>query len=108
MHECDVFGGGFGNSPGGGFGGGFGGGGGGDFRRFLVIDEATLQGVADMTGGSYFRAESADQLHEVFVNLPTQIVLQKEALEITVLFAALGLVFTTLSVILSMRWNRYP
>jgi Ca-activated chloride channel family protein len=40
----------FGGSVGGG-GGGFGGGG-GNFRRFLVIDEPTLQGVAEITGGS--------------------------------------------------------
>ena len=42
--------------PGGGGPGGPGG------RRFLEIDEETLQGVADLTGGQYFRAEDADQL----------------------------------------------
>lgn len=101
----DLFGGGFG---GGGFGGGFGGGGGGNFRRFLVIDEETLQGVADMTGGEYFRAESADQLLEVFQDLPTQIILQKEALEISVFFAALGAILVTAAVFLSLKWHRYP
>src|SRR5262249_7111226 len=43
---------------GGGGGGGFGGPGG---RRFLDIDEPTLQTVAKMTGGEYFRAEDAEQ-----------------------------------------------
>lgn len=98
----------------GGFGGGFGGGGfggggfRGDFRRFLFLDEPTLQAVADITGGSYFRAESADQLFEIFQNLPNQITLQKQSLEISVLFTALGAVFTTIAIALSFRWNRFP
>jgi Ca-activated chloride channel family protein len=95
---------------GGGFGSGFGGGfgGRGDFRRFLIIDEPTLQAVADLTGGDYFRAESAEQLYDVFVDLPTQIVLQNETLEISVLFTALGAFFALLAVSLSLWWNRFP
>ena len=99
----DTFSGGFG-----GFGGGFGGGGGGNFRRFVVIDETTLRTVADMTGGAYFRAENADQLLDVFLNLPTQIVLQKQSLEISVLFSILGAIFVIAAVTLSLLWNRFP
>ena len=95
----DDFGGGFGRR----FGGGF-----GDFRRFLIIDEGTLQEVADMTGGTYYRAEDADQLLDVFLNLPTQIELQKETMEISVIFVALGVVLALLAVALSMAWNRFP
>lgn len=95
---------------GGRFSGGFGGGGfgGGNLRRFLVIDEATLQTIAEMTGGAYYRAESASQLYEVFLDLPTQIVLQRETLEISVAFAALGAILATLAVALSLWWHRYP
>jgi Ca-activated chloride channel family protein len=101
----DVVNGGFG----GGFGGSFGGfGGGGNFRRFLVIDEETLQGVADLTGGEYYRAESADQLLEVFEELPTQIVLQKEAIEISVFFVAAAVILAGTAVFLSLKWRRYP
>ena len=92
----------------GGFGGGFGGGGGGSFRRFLVIDEPTMQAVADMTGGAYFRAENADQLLEVFRTLPAQITLQKETLEISVLFSILGAIFVTVAITLSLMWNWFP
>jgi Ca-activated chloride channel family protein len=95
---------------GGGCGGGFGGlgGGGGNFRQFLVIDEPTLQAVADMTGGSYFRAENAEQLQEIFQDLPTQIVVQKESVEISVLFLALGAIGLTVAAVLSLKWNRFP
>ena len=92
-------------------GGGFSGGGGGGFggwRRFVVIDEETLQGVADMTGGEYFRAENADQLLDIFLNLPTRIALQEETLEISVFFLALGTIFAMMAITLSLLWHRFP
>ena len=92
-----------------GFGGSFGGGGDSNrFRRYLLLDEPTLQDMADMTGGEYFRAESAGQLLEVFLDLPTQIVLQRETLEISVVFAALGAICIIIAVGLSMKWHRFP
>jgi Ca-activated chloride channel family protein len=98
----------------GGFGGfsGFGGFGGNrrfgdaDFRRFLLLDEPTLQAVADQTGGEYFRAENAEQLVQVFLDLPSQIVLQKETLEISVLFVGFGALLLLIAIFLSLRWNR--
>ncbi|MDT8304394.1 MAG: VWA domain-containing protein [Anaerolineae bacterium] len=98
-----------GDAYGGGFGGGFGGGsfgGGGNFRRFLVIDEETLQAVAALTGGEYYRAESADQLYQVFLDLPAQIELQEQAVEISVILTALGAVLATVAVALSLWWHR--
>jgi Ca-activated chloride channel family protein len=101
----DVFGGGFGSNFGGNFsGGGFGGG----IRRFLLIDEPTLQSIALTTGGEYYRAEDADQLLDVFLNLPTPIVLQEEHLEISVFFAIFGAILGIVAVGLSLWWNRYP
>jgi Ca-activated chloride channel family protein len=100
----DILGGGFGGR----FGAGDPGGGGRDFRRFLIIDESTLEAVAGMTGGTYYRAENADQLHEIFLNLPLQIVLQKENTEISVFFSTLGAIFALVAVALSILWNRYP
>ncbi len=102
----DAFGDGFGGI--GGPGGGFGTGSFGNFRRFLILDEDTLQGMAELTGGDYYRAENAEQLYEVFVDLPTEFVLQKEQIEISVGFSLLGAAFAALSVILSLLWNRYP
>ena len=64
--------------------------------------------MADLTGGSYYRAENAEQLVDVFVNLPTQIVLQKEQLEITVFFSILGAIFAFAAIVLSLKWNRFP
>jgi Ca-activated chloride channel homolog len=95
----------FGGGPG---SGSFTSGGFGDFRRFLIIDEETLQTIAEMTGGDYFRAEDSQQLLEIFLGLPAQVELQEEELEISVVFAALGALFLLVSLLLTMRWNRYP
>jgi Ca-activated chloride channel family protein len=109
----DSFSGSFGS---GGFGGGGfrdenngdGSGGFGRFRRFLLLDEPTLQGMAELTGGTYYRAENAEQLYDVFVNLPNEIALQKEMREISVFFAMSG-AFLVISVIaFSLAWRRFP
>lgn len=106
---ADSLGEGFGGGFRGGFG--FGGGGfdgGGGRRRFLVIDEDTLQSMADLTGGTYYRAENAEQLFDVFVALPTEIVMQKQYTEISFAFSFLGALLAGAAVVLSMVWNRFP
>jgi Ca-activated chloride channel family protein len=80
----------------------------GGFRQFLVIDEPTLQDVADITGGEYFRATDAEQLTEVFRDLPSQVTLQDEEHEISAWFVATAALLIALALGLSLRWNRYP
>lgn len=86
----------------------FGGGsfGGGGFRR--GIDEVTLQQVADITGGIYYSAESADELQSVFEELPTSLITRPEITEISFIFAALGALLAALAVGLSLRWHPLP
>jgi Ca-activated chloride channel family protein len=80
----------------------------GGLNQYLLLDEETLQGIADTTGGEFFRAENADQLVDVFRSLPERVVRQDEPREISVLFAALGAAFVGVALGLSLRWNRYP
>jgi Ca-activated chloride channel family protein len=87
------------------FGGG-GGGGGGGFRR--QIDEETLIQIADVTGGEYYLAESADELQEVFLDLPTYIIATRETTETSVFFAAFAMLVTILALILALRWHPLP
>jgi Ca-activated chloride channel family protein len=97
---------------------GFGGGGGfprdpggqnaGGGRSFLVIDEPTLTQVAEMTGGTFHKAEDATQLRDVFENLPKQISLQRKDQEVSAVFAAIGAVLGVAAMALSLLWNRYP
>jgi MoxR-like ATPase len=66
----------------------------GDLAPYLTFDASPRASInlilAALTGGAYFRAESAAQLQEVFRDLPAQIILQRESREISVIFSALG------------------
>lgn len=85
-------------------GGGFGFGGG--FRR--GIDEDTLKEVADMTGGTYYSAESAGELQDVFNELPTYLFTKREITEISIIFTAFGALLAALAIALSLIWHPLP
>jgi Ca-activated chloride channel family protein len=82
------------------------GGGSGRFRR--GIDEETLKEIADMTGGTYYSAESADELQAVFRELPTYLITRHETTEISVAFAAIGALLAALAILLSLIWHPLP
>jgi Ca-activated chloride channel family protein len=91
---------------GGGFGGGGGGGGGGGFRR--GIDEDTLRDVADLTGGKYYSAESAGELASVFADLPTNLIVKHDVVEIGAFFVAAAVVLAGAGLLLSRLWRPLP
>ena len=90
----------------GGPGGGRGRRGQGGFRR--GIDEQTLKQVADLTGGTYYPAESADQLERVFDNLPTSLITSHEVVEIGVDLRGRGAVLAALALLLGRAWRPLP
>jgi Ca-activated chloride channel family protein len=98
--DGDPFGFGFGQFGGGGFGGG------GGFRR--EIDEETLTQVAQLTGGKYYVATSANELEEVFQNLPTYVIATRETTEISVFFTAFAALMAILAIVLALRWHPLP
>ena len=71
-------------------------------------DVPTLKAVAAQTGGTYHGAEDADQLREVFADLPKDVATQKQPTEITWILAALGALLAAAAVAASMRWSPYP
>jgi Ca-activated chloride channel family protein len=86
-------------------GGGFGGTGGG-FRR--AIDEEALNAIADATGGEYYPAESAEQLNQVFEQLPTELIVSHKVVELSVAFVAVGTVLLALAILLGQAWRPLP
>jgi Ca-activated chloride channel family protein len=90
----------FGQGPRGGVGRGGG--------RNQEIDEEALTKVADVTGGRYFRAQDAGQLSKVLADLPRDIGLHKENVEITVWFVLAGVLLAFSGAGLALWWNRAP
>ena len=65
-----------------------------DLDGFLVetrLDEATLQGLAERTAGSYAAASDGDPAAGVYEALARALVVREESLELTGLVAAIGL-----------------
>jgi Ca-activated chloride channel homolog len=89
-----------------GFGGGGFGGSGGGMRR--ALDEETLTAVADATGGEYHLAENAEQLNEVFTQLPTNLIVSHEVVEISVAFTAVAVALICLAILLGQAWRPLP
>jgi Ca-activated chloride channel family protein len=81
-------------------------GGGGGFRR--GIDEATLVAVAELTGGTYYPAESADELGEVFDALPTSEITDHRVEEVSVAFAGIGALLCSMALLLGRAWRPMP
>ena len=79
---------------------------GGGGRSPRIIDEPSLQAVAEITGGQYYRAESADQLQEALGDLPSQVTVAKKHVDIASWFAGAGGLLVAVAVGLSLWWNR--
>lgn len=102
--------GGFGGGGGGGFGGGGGGFGvqGGAGGSPLRADNATLQKIAQETGGTAYSAEDAPQLQKVFANLSRAVTVQKRRHEVSAPFVLIGAVLAAAAIGASVRWGAYP
>jgi len=74
-----------------------------DFR--LQIDETTLKQIADITGGTYYFASSANELEDVFQSLPSFVIATRETIEVSVFFTAFAAVMVLLAMYLSFRWH---
>jgi Ca-activated chloride channel family protein len=73
------------------------------------LDEATLQNIAETTGGQYFYAADAGQLQQIYATLGSEIQWVPEPTEITALVTGLGTALVTVAGLLSLGWfGRLP
>ena len=82
----------------------------GNLRRIPVPpDKLTLQRIAETTGARFFAAPSGDDLKAIYKELGSKIGFVKEKQEITVIFAATGLLFLVAGATMSLVWfSRFP
>ncbi|MGD0247545.1 MAG: VWA domain-containing protein [Candidatus Limnocylindrales bacterium] len=79
------------------------------FQLFTQLDEATLQEISKVTGGTYFNATDSQQLLSIYDNLDTQFVVQPQLTEITSLLAGLSLLMLLAGALTSLKWlGRLP
>ena len=76
------------------------------YSFFARVDEETLQAVAKATGGEFFRAQNAQDLHSVYAKLSSRMALETRDTEISVLAGLAALLLIVSSLGLSLYWLR--
>ena len=72
-------------------------------------DPETLTEVAEMTGGRFFAAADAEALRSVYEEIGSQVGVEEEQRELTVVFTAAGAVLLLFGAVLSSLWfSRLP
>ena len=74
------------------------------FQIHTQLDEATLQQISQVTGGTYYAASDAQQLRSIYDDLDTQLVIQPQMTEITSLLAGVSLLLLIGGVLTSLLW----
>jgi Ca-activated chloride channel family protein len=72
-------------------------------------DELTLRRIAEVTGARFFAAPTDRDLRGIYRELGSKIGFVKERQEVTVVFAAAGLLLVVAGMALSLAWfSRFP
>jgi Ca-activated chloride channel family protein len=74
----------------------------------IALDEITLRGVARLTEGEFYLAESSEELLEVFEEIPSYLETIKVTTEISALFTAIGALLLVVAFVISQRWHPLP
>jgi Ca-activated chloride channel family protein len=77
-----------------------------DRTFYAAVDERTLQTMALLTEGEFFKAENAEQLAGIYEQLATKFELERTRTEATGLFAALSAILVFIASGLSLYWFR--
>jgi Ca-activated chloride channel family protein len=73
------------------------------------LDEETLQAISGYTKGTYFNAQTEQDLQTIYSNLGTELVIHPEPTEVTPLFAGVGMALLLIGGALSLLWfSRMP
>lgn len=80
-----------------------------DFVVHTQLDEATLQAISQISGGTYFNASNEENLRQVYENIDLQLVMKQENMEVTSLLAGISILLLLTGGILSLLWfSRMP
>lgn len=79
------------------------------FSILSQLDQAMLEEIASMTNGSYYHAEDAETLQEIYQNVDLQLTIEGEKTEVTSVVAGIGMLLFLIGGALSLLWfGRMP
>ncbi|MEM8859639.1 MAG: hypothetical protein AAGD96_15030, partial [Chloroflexota bacterium] len=74
------------------------------YQIVTTLNEAILQDIANTTNGSYYFAENAESLNEIYETIDLQLTVKEQMMEVTAILAGLSLLFILIGAVLSMWW----
>jgi Ca-activated chloride channel family protein len=79
------------------------------FSVHTSLDEESLQQISQISGGTYFNAQSPQDLSRIYHGIQPRLVIKDQQIEITSLFAALGMLVMLAGGAFSLLWfGRLP
>jgi Ca-activated chloride channel family protein len=79
------------------------------FTVHSQLDEGLLRGIADDSGGKYYNASNEDELFKIYSDLKPKLSIKKEQMEVTAIFAGIGMLTLLIGGVLSLLWfGRVP
>ncbi len=79
------------------------------FSILTQLNELALQEIASLTNGFYYHAEDGESLHEIYKDVDLQLTIDGEKMEVTAIFAGIGLLFLLIAGLLTLFWyGRMP
>ena len=79
------------------------------FTVHTRLDEATLQQISEITGGTYYNAVNEDELRSIYENIDPELVIEPENMEMTSIFAGASILVLMIGGTLSLVWfSRFP
>jgi len=79
------------------------------FNVVTQLDETALQQIAGLTNGSYYNADDAESLQEIYKNIDLQLTVRAEKMEITAIVAGISILLFLVGGGLSLFWfGRVP
>jgi Ca-activated chloride channel family protein len=72
--------------------------------RYMRLEEPTLRGIAEVSGGAYFSATDANKLREVYGKISRETQFEFREVEVTVASTAIGVMLLLVAGGLGLRW----
>jgi Ca-activated chloride channel family protein len=70
----------------------------------VVVNEEQLKGIAEATGGEYFRALDGNSLERIFTDVGSQVGLEEQVVDLTLWFAIAAAVCLLAGIVTSLIW----
>lgn len=74
------------------------------FTVFTQLDETTLKQISDITDGTYYNAQTQEDLQTIYENIDPQLVIEAEKTEVTAVFAGISIIILLIAGMLSLLW----